>query len=111
MVAIGKGGAIAAAALVLAAGAIGYRLYDGKDVSAAPETAADPLTALEQDARDNPGDAGALQRLGFAYFDAGRFAESAEAYAKAAEISPLNAVLWSRLGEALVMASERDPMP
>ena len=30
---------------------------------------------------------------------------------KAADASPRNAVLWSSLGEALVMASEDDPMP
>lgn len=109
--AIGKGGAIAAGALLIAAGAIGYRLYEGDDAAPPPAAVADPLAALEKDAADNPRDSGVWQRLGFAYFDAGRFADSAEAYAKAAEAAPKSAVLWSSLGEALVMASARDPMP
>lgn len=109
--AIGKGGAIAAGALAIAAGAIGYRLYDEGEAAPTPTTLADPLAALENDAADNPRDSGAWQRLGFAYFDAGRFADSAEAYAKAADAAPKSAVLWSSLGEALVMASERHPMP
>ncbi|MGX7951562.1 tetratricopeptide repeat protein [Tsuneonella sp. HG249] len=108
---IGKGGAIAAGALVLAAGAIGYRLYDERETAPAAGALADPLAALESDARSNPEDSGAWQRLGLAYFDAGRFAEAADAYEKAAAAAPENAALWSSLGEALVMASERDPMP
>jgi cytochrome c-type biogenesis protein CcmH len=110
-VAIGKGGIIAAGALALAAGAIGYRLSTGDDAPAEAATPTDPLSALEQDAQGNPGDAGAWQRLGVAYFDAGRFADAADAYARAAKADPGNAALWSSLGEALVMASERDPMP
>lgn len=111
MAAIGKGGAIAAGALVIAAGAIGYRLHDEREASPAPTASVDPLAALEKDAQGNPQDSGAWQRLGFAYFDAGRFTAAADAYAKAAAAAPNNAVLWSSLGEALVMASERDPMP
>ena len=107
----GKASWIALAALALAAGAIGWRLASAP---AAPETAAaagDSLAALEAGAKANPNDAGAWQRLGFAYFDAGRFADAADAYGKAAEADPRNAVLWSSLGEALVMASTDDPMP
>ena len=111
MASIGKGGVIAAGALVLAAGAIGYRVINSGESPAAPAPATDPLSELERTAAENPGDVGALQRLGIAYFDAGRFADSAKAYARAAEASPANAALWSSLGEALVMASERDPMP
>jgi cytochrome c-type biogenesis protein CcmH len=110
-VAIGKGGIIAAGALVLATGAIGYRLTTGDDAPAAAAVPAHPLAALERDAEANPADAAAWQRLGIAYFDAGRFADAAGAYARASEADPGNAALWSSLGEALVMASERDPMP
>lgn len=109
--AIGKGGIIAAGALVLAAGAMGYRLTTGDDAPAAAAVPADPLAAMERDTKDNPGDAGAWQRLGIAYFDAGRFDDAAGAYARASEVDPENAALWSSLGESLVMASERDPMP
>lgn len=106
-----KGGMIAAVALVLAAGAIGYRLYSERPAGPVEQTLADPLAGLEADARNNPQDSGAWQRLALGYFDAGRFAEAAEAYEKAAGLAPKNAALWSSLGEALVMASERDPLP
>ena len=111
MARIGKGGVIAAGAMAIAAGAIGYRLYDDRPTEVSAQPPADPIAALESDARTSPGDSGAWQRLGLAYFDAGRFAEAAEAYAKAAAAAPKSAALWSSLGEALVMASARDPMP
>lgn len=112
MARIGRSGLIAAGALAIAAGAIGYRLYGERTPATTPMPAtADPLAALERDARANPQDSGAWQRLGLAYFDAGRFAEAAGAYEKALAAAPGNAALWSSLGEALVMASARDPMP
>ena len=107
----GKASWIALTALALAGGAIGWRLANAPAASESPTAAGDSLAALEAVAKAAPGDAGAWQRLGFAYFDAGRFADAAEAYAKAAKADPRNAVLWSSLGEALVMASEDDPMP
>jgi cytochrome c-type biogenesis protein CcmH len=66
---------------------------------------------LEKVTKDAPGDAKAWQKLGLAYFDAGRFADAARAYDKATQIAPGSATLWSALGEARVMASEHDPMP
>lgn len=109
---VGKGAWIALAAVVLAVGTIGWRLaYDPSAADTPAPGANDPLAALEADAKANPGDAGGWQRLGFAYFDAGRFSDAANAYAKATDASPGNAVLWSSLGEALVMASADSPMP
>ena len=108
---IGKGGIIAAGALVLASGAIGYRLTIGDGAPAEKAVAADPFAILEQATRDSPDDAGAWQRLGVAYYDAGRFADAANAYGRASEADPKNAALWSSLGEALVMGSERESMP
>jgi cytochrome c-type biogenesis protein CcmH len=103
---------VALAAVVLAVGTIGWRLNYDPSASEAPAAGmSDPLAALEADAKSNPRDAGGWQRLGLAYFDAGRFANAAEAYAKATEATPGNAVLWSSLGEALVMASADSPMP
>lgn len=100
------------AAVVLALGAIGWRVATDGEQRAVPEAGAeDPLAALEAAARRNPGDAAAWQRIGLAHFDAGRFAQAAEAYARAAEAAPGSAALWSSLGEALVMASEDEPMP
>jgi cytochrome c-type biogenesis protein CcmH len=109
---VGKGAWVALAAVVLAVGTIGWRLaYDPSAREEPAPGANDPLAALEADAKANPRDAAGWQRLGFAYFDAGRFADAAEAYAKATEAAPGNAVLWSSLGEALVMASADSPMP
>ena len=109
---VGKGAWVALGAVVLAVGTIGWRLaYDPSASEPPPAGANDPLAALEADAKANPRDAAGWQRLGFAYFDAGRFSDAAEAYAKASEAAPGNAVLWSSLGEALVMASADSPMP
>lgn len=109
---IGGGGLAAIAALAIAAGAIGYRLVDtGEASSGIAAGPADPLAELERRAEADPDNAGAWQELGYAYFELGRFAEAAAAYRRAAAADSGSAVLWSSLGEALVMASERDPMP
>lgn len=109
---IGGGGLAALAALAIAAGAIGYRLLDGTpDEPPSQVQPTDPLAALERRAEAEPDNALAWQELGFAYFERGRFDEAATAYEHATEADPESAVLWSSLGEALVMASERDPMP
>lgn len=101
-----------AAALAVAAAAIGWRATHTdddalKEVAAAP----DSIEALEAKARAAGDDAGPWQQLGFARFDRGEYAAAAEAYREAAERAGEQAVLWSALGEALVMASERDPLP
>ena len=108
---MGGGGIAALAAVALAAGLITYRVLDGREAAEAGETAADPIAELERRAEADPDNAGAWQELGFAYFQNGRFAEAADAYGEATGADPESAVLWSSLGEALVMASERDPMP
>ena len=108
---IGGGGLAAIAALAIAAGAIGYRMLGDAGEDAGTSQPADPLAELERRANAEPGNAGAWQELGFAYFELERFADAATAYARATEADPDSAVLWSSLGEALVMASERDPMP
>ncbi len=107
---IGAGGVAALAAVALAGGAIGYRLL-GTPADEPAAAQADPLAALERRAAAEPDDAGAWQELGFAYFELGRFADAASAYANATRADPGSAVLWSSLGEARVMASARDPMP
>ena len=75
------------------------------------EADAGSIEALEARVASNPGDGTAWQALGFARYGQGRFEKASEAYAKAVALAPQNAVLWSALGEATVMASERDPMP
>jgi cytochrome c-type biogenesis protein CcmH len=97
---IGRSGWIAGAAVVIAAGAIGYRIYSDRPAPTA-EVAASPA----------PDDAASWQQLGFTQFGEGNYDEAAKAYARATELSPGNAALWSSLGEARVMASRSDPMP
>ena len=109
--------ALALAGLV-AAGAIGTAILrqDGGNDPASEAVTAEGLGAasisdLEKTARESPEDSGAWQRLGLAYFEAGRFADAVRAYDKATQLAPGSALLWSALGEARVMASNRDPMP
>ena len=101
-------------ALAVAVAAIGYRMMAGQEPDA-PDVTADTsnlsLEELERLAESTGDDAALWQRLGFARFDASDFSGAAEAYRKALAIDGEQAVLWSAMGEALVMASERDPLP
>ena len=103
-------------ALALAGGVVAYKVLGGSTQTRRPASesvtaaAADPLAALETRTRENPRDGEAWFALGTAYFEQGRFAEAVPAFAQAAQIAP-KASTWSSLGEARVMASERDPMP
>jgi len=81
------------------------------DSAAVSPAATDPVTLLEQRVQANPADATSLAALATAYFDAGRYGDSAKTYEKATVIEPGKASLWSALAEARVMASEHDPMP
>jgi cytochrome c-type biogenesis protein CcmH len=103
------------AALLLAAGSIGYNVYEGSGTGTAPVPAAGDGTAtldqLRAAAEASKDDAGPWSDLAFAYFEQGAFAESAAAYRRAVAIDPDEAVLWSALGEALVRGSTRDPLP
>lgn len=101
------------AALLLAAGSIGYNVMGGGG-DAAPEAAADGAPTIEQlraRAEASTTDAGPWGDLAFAYFGQGQYKEAAEAYRRAVEIAPGEAVLWSALGESLVLSSQRDPLP
>jgi cytochrome c-type biogenesis protein CcmH len=110
---IGRSGIAAIAAVAIAAGAIGYRIVkaDDREAAQAPAAPKGSLAELQRHAESAPDDAAAWQQLAFAHFDAGNYAEAASAYEHATQINPGKAVLWSSLGEARVMASERDPMP
>lgn len=100
-------------ALLLAAGSIGFNIYERSD-AAAPEAAADgagSIEALRAAAEASVSDAGPWSDLAFAYFQARQFDNAAEAYRRALAIAPDEAVLWSALGETLVLASKREPLP
>jgi cytochrome c-type biogenesis protein CcmH len=102
------------AALLLAAGSIGYNVYEGSGAGEGGEAGADGALTIEQlraAAEASTDDAGPWSDLAFAYFQQGQFAEAAAAYKRAVDIAPGEAVLWSALGEALVMGSKRDPLP
>ena len=79
--------------------------------AANPAISGDPITELERQTAADPDDASAWARLGAARFEMGDFAKAGLAYEKATALNPQKPALWSALGEALVMASERDPMP
>lgn len=102
------------AAIVLAAGSIGYSVYSDTGSLPADSQATEVEPSIEQlraAAEASTGDAGLWSELGFAHFQRGEFAAAADAYQRATRIDPQEAVLWSALGEALVMASQRDPLP
>ncbi len=109
--------AILGAASLFLCGAVGYTIWQeqgGAAASPAPlsvDAGSDAIAALEQQIRDNPDNAEAWSALANARFDQGQFAAAAESYQKATSLSPRSAGLWSAYGEALLMASERDPMP
>ncbi|MHA6334030.1 tetratricopeptide repeat protein [Qipengyuania sp. CAU 1752] len=99
-------------ATVLLVGAIGYREF-GSGRYASDDTGIEALLSIDdlRERAEGSGDAEAWQALGFAYFERAEFGKAAQAYRKAVDIDDGEAVLWSALGEALVLASERDPMP
>ncbi len=115
-----KGAWLALAAVVALAAAATWRLA-GDDIAAwlsgagggeQAATTGDPdLDRLRAATEATPDSAEAWQQLAFAHFIRNQFAEAAEAYRKATDLAPQSAVLWSSLGESLVMASESDPMP
>ena len=101
-------------ALLLAAGSIGFNIYGGSDAPTAGEAAASDAASIEQlraAAEESTDDAGPWSDLAFAYFQQGDFTQAASAYRRALAIAPEEAVLWSALGETLVLGSERDPLP
>lgn len=101
------------AALLLAAGSIGYNIYGDSSTAPPPQEAGAPLSIdqLRAAAEASSDDAGPWSDLAFAYFQQGDYTEAAAAYRRAVAIDPEAAVLWSALGETLVLASKRDPMP
>ncbi|MFA6219788.1 MAG: cytochrome C biogenesis protein CycH [Erythrobacter sp.] len=100
------------AALAAAAAAIGWRALGGdsnpqSEVAAAPNS----IEALERRARDAGDDAVPWQQLASARFERGEFEAAARAYREAIARADDQAVLWSALGESLVLASRADPLP
>lgn len=110
---VGRSGLVAGAAVIVAAGTIAYRVASSHQVHRPTASAVptDSIGDLEQHAKSAPNAAGAWQQLGYAEFDQGNYDAAVRDYEHATTISPGQAVLWSSLGEARVMASKHDPMP
>jgi cytochrome c-type biogenesis protein CcmH len=104
---------LAAVAAVISIGIAAARMSKSDDIpiaNAANEPMA-PLAQLENRVKLDPNDVEGWQLLGWSYFNMARYGEAADAYRQAVKRAPDRAVYWSSLGEALVMASETDPMP
>ncbi|MEM8725563.1 MAG: tetratricopeptide repeat protein [Pseudomonadota bacterium] len=107
------------AAGLLAAISVGYNIIQGQGGDgAATQTAEAPpsIEELRELAEASSDDARPWSNLAFAHFERGEFAEAAGAYERAVAIDDAEAVLWSALGEARVMATDSsdpaaDPLP
>lgn len=112
---------ILAVAAIVALAAVGVAVW--KRTASSPSSAAAPampgpqgdvssmIASLEAKLKDNPNDAEGWRMLGWAFFETGKFAESATAYARATQIDPKKADYWSSLGEARVLAGAGDVPP
>lgn len=101
-------------AAIVMGSAMAYRMSDAENAATdaiSGQSAQISIEQLRAEAGSSGDDARPWQQLGFAHFQRGEFAEAATAYERAVAIDPEEAVLWSALGEAKVMASQRDPMP
>jgi cytochrome c-type biogenesis protein CcmH len=84
----------------------------GGDAGAAPNGHVGSMIAeLEAKMRQSPNDAEGWRMLGWSYMQTGRFAESANAYGRAAALDPANADYKSAQGEALVKAADGSVTP
>ncbi|MHA3790244.1 TPR domain-containing protein [Sphingomonas sp. YL-JM2C] len=98
---------IALAAVVLAV----TRSRSGLDETAAPGQGAGQagdvgsmIAGLEKRLKDNPDDFKGWATLGWSYYNLGRYADAAQAYARATKIDPSNAEIWSALGEVQLLS-------
>lgn len=103
-------------AALIAVTAVGIAIWRGNTPAPAPATgqaAAAPvgdvgsmIGQLESKMKESPRDPDGWRMLGWAYFETGRYADSADAYGKAAALAPDKAEYWSALGEATVLAEK-----
>ena len=109
------------AAAAIATASIGYAVLRGDDRGAAQSGApvgspadadagqATPAIAdLEALVAEEPDNEQGWAALAFAYYEAGRFADAAEAYGRASALNPTLARYHSARGEALALASQED---
>ena len=103
----------------LAAASLGVARYEQapSDAPAEPSAlgsagaAGADIAALRRTAEAAPDDARAWGNLAVAHAERGEFTAAVAAFRRATMIDDSQPALWSALGEALVMASEGDPLP
>ncbi len=103
-------------AAIIALMAVGYAVWKRQaptqDSVAAAKTptgdVATMISELEAKLKTDPNDAEGWRMLGWAFFETGKYAESAQAYARATQLAPGKAEYWSSLGEARVLAGPGD---
>jgi cytochrome c-type biogenesis protein CcmH len=102
-------------AALIAVVAIGLSLRGAGGESATPAATQMPsgdantaIAQLEAKLKDNPKDAQGWQMLGWALMQTEKYAEAAQAYARAAQLDPKKPEYWSSLGEARVLAGPGD---
>jgi tetratricopeptide (TPR) repeat protein len=69
-------------------------------------TYAGEIENAREEVRNNPDDAGAHATLGLAYFNAGRYGESANSFVQALKINPNYAGAWCGLGRSAGMCGD-----
>jgi cytochrome c-type biogenesis protein CcmH len=79
----------------------------GKEAPPQPEVGA-LISQFEAKLKEDPTNPEGWRMLAWSFFETGRYAESATAYARATKLDPKNADYWSSLGEALVLAGSGD---
>lgn len=102
------------AAVIAAAGAIGYRALAEAENEAPAQLAAEgppTIESLKASAEADPDNPGVWQELGFAYYETEQFGDAVKAYDRAIALDSENAVLWSAKGEARLMMSQTLEMP
>jgi cytochrome c-type biogenesis protein CcmH len=92
----------------LAAATVSQPLDVQQQVPSPPRlgTVDEMMARLVERLKEKPDDAEGWRMLGWSYFNTDRFAQSAEAYAKALKLRPSDASLSSAHGEALVRAAD-----
>ena len=102
---------IAAAAIAVLA--IGFTIWNqtpaGEMTRSTKQASPQPdvesmISGLEAKLKDKPNDANGWRMLGWAFFESGKYAEAATAYARATQLEPNKPEYWSSLGEARVLA-------
>lgn len=102
---------VLAITVVIALIAVGLSIWKRKSPEPEPAAATAPtgdvatmISGLEAKLKTDPNDAEGWRMLGWAFFETGKFAEAAQAYARATQLVPGKAEYWSSLGEARVLA-------